>query len=109
MADPSIIATPLRSPVAQKSWIPQTPSNSDASYVVRGPPVVIGVGSVTINFIWTRPPGGAISLGMCSETCGVLPPPPLVVEGPGPWANNVPADKHNNPVTNERMRYLQAI
>ena len=51
---------------------------------MRGPPLVVGVGSVTRTFIWAIPPGGTVSSGICNEICRVAdvhdPPaePPLV-------------------------------
>ena len=40
--------------------------------------------------------GGAVSFGMCSDTCEVLPPPPLPEPEP-PSASTVPALRHNIP------------
>jgi hypothetical protein len=64
--DGPTMATPLTSPVGLKSWIPV--ETVPVGIGMRGPPLVIGVGSVTKNFICTTPPGGADSSGMCRET-----------------------------------------
>src|SRR5437899_3063357 len=73
-----IMATPSTSPLGLNSSIPTVVVPLGTG--TRGPPLVVGVGSVTKNFIWTMPPGGADSSGMCSETCRpvVVLEPPLV-------------------------------
>jgi hypothetical protein len=77
------IATPFTSPFGLNNWMPVkiVPLGTGT----RGPPLETGVGSVTKSFIWTIPPGGADSSGMCSEICRVVaghdavgPGPPLV-------------------------------
>lgn len=102
--EPLTMATPLTSPVGLKSWIPWTVV--PLGMVVRGPPLEIGVGSVTMTFICTTPPGGTDSFGMCKEICWVaavhvvlpvapplvdplvedvlVPEPPVVDPEPGP-------------------------
>jgi hypothetical protein len=47
-----------------------------------------------MNFICATPPGGAISFGMWSETCGVE----VLLLGPGPPAARSTPDKQNIPV-----------
>src|SRR5215469_5897688 len=76
--DAPIIATPLTSPLGLKSWIPTGAVPPGTG--IRGPPLDIGLGSVTRTFIWTIPPGGADSSGICSEIwrVAVEHEPPLV-------------------------------
>src|SRR6516162_3196331 len=76
--DGPTIATPLTSPLGLKSSIPIT--SMPLGIGMPGPPLVVGVGSVTRSFICTTPPGGADSSGMCSEICrvDVEHEPPLV-------------------------------
>src|SRR5215467_9842010 len=89
--DPVVMATPLTSPLGLNNSVPI--KLAPLGMARRGPPLVIGVGSVTRSFIWTTPPGGADSSGMCNDICRVAvvqePEPPLVdpevgVVVPGP-------------------------
>src|SRR5215831_19136084 len=77
-SDGPTIATPLTSPLGLNSWIPTglVPLGTG----MRGPALDTGVGSVTSIFIWTIPPGGADSSGICSEIwrVAVEHEPPLV-------------------------------
>ena len=57
-----LVATPLTSPVRLNN---ATPAKSPNPAIANpGRPPEIGDGSVTRIFIWTTPPGGAVSLGM---------------------------------------------
>src|ERR671936_1632201 len=65
-------APPAASPFGAATANPATPEKTDGSYASIGRPPKMGVTSVVNTFIWTMPPGGAVSFAIRTESESVV-------------------------------------